>query len=215
MPTAAAPSLSYDITSKPLRSSRAFRHLPPRPLRAVHAHRSPPPPLQRLRLPLAQTPDPTHRRPPPAREILRLPLPNGPALPPRAGSSTPRSRARSSAPQPSKTATRTRVRRARAEGARRGLLQAFRAARVRGRAERVGGAIARQTLLRNSIPGTKAIGVHYDQIFLRHGEPTAITAWVPIGDMRGADVSGEEPRAGEEQFSRKTGCRRRRPNTPS
>lgn len=88
MPTAAAPSLSYDITSKPLRSSRAFRHLPPRPLRAVHAHRSPPPPLQRLRLPLAQTPDPTHRRPPPAREILRLPLPNGPALPPRAGSST-------------------------------------------------------------------------------------------------------------------------------
>ena len=37
--------------------------------------------------------------------------------------------------------------------------------------------------MRNNIPGTKAIGVHYDQIFLRHGEPTAITAWVPIGDV--------------------------------
>jgi hypothetical protein len=42
----------------------------------------------------------------------------------------------------------------------------------------------RRTLLRNNIPGTKAIGVHYDQIFLRHGEPTSITAWVPIGDVK-------------------------------
>lgn len=41
----------------------------------------------------------------------------------------------------------------------------------------------RRTLLRNNIPGTHAIGVHYDQIFLRHGEPTAVTAWVPIGDV--------------------------------
>lgn len=41
----------------------------------------------------------------------------------------------------------------------------------------------KRTLLRNNIPGTKAIGVHYDQIFLRHGEPTSITAWVPIGDV--------------------------------
>ncbi|KAI5778285.1 phytanoyl-CoA hydroxylase [Geopyxis carbonaria] len=41
----------------------------------------------------------------------------------------------------------------------------------------------RRTLLRNNLPGTKAIGVHYDQIFLRHGEPTAVTAWVPIGDI--------------------------------
>lgn len=40
-----------------------------------------------------------------------------------------------------------------------------------------------RTLLRNNIPGTKAIGVHYDQIFLRHGEPTSITVWVPIGDI--------------------------------
>ncbi|KAK3642600.1 hypothetical protein LTR56_010648 [Elasticomyces elasticus] len=37
-----------------------------------------------------------------------------------------------------------------------------------------------RTLLRNNVPGNKAIGVHYDQ----YGEPTAITAWVPIGDIR-------------------------------
>ena len=40
-----------------------------------------------------------------------------------------------------------------------------------------------RTLLRNNTPGNKAIGVHYDQIFLRHGEPTSVTAWVPIGDV--------------------------------
>lgn len=40
-----------------------------------------------------------------------------------------------------------------------------------------------RTLLRNNIPNTKAIGVHYDQIFLRCGEPTSITAWVPMGDI--------------------------------
>lgn len=41
----------------------------------------------------------------------------------------------------------------------------------------------RRTLLRNNTPGNKAIGVHYDQIFLRHGEDTSVTAWVPIGDV--------------------------------
>lgn len=41
-----------------------------------------------------------------------------------------------------------------------------------------------RTLLRNNIPGTKAIGVHYDQIFLRYGEPTSVTVWVPMGDIR-------------------------------
>lgn len=40
-----------------------------------------------------------------------------------------------------------------------------------------------RTLLRNNIPGNRAIGVHYDQIFLRHGEATAVTAWAPIGDV--------------------------------
>lgn len=41
----------------------------------------------------------------------------------------------------------------------------------------------RRTLLRNNTPGNKAIGVHYDQIFLRHGEDTSVTAWVPMGDV--------------------------------
>ncbi|EED15897.1 conserved hypothetical protein [Talaromyces stipitatus ATCC 10500] len=40
-----------------------------------------------------------------------------------------------------------------------------------------------RSLLRNNVPGTKPIGVHYDQIFLRYGEPTSVTAWVPIGDI--------------------------------
>lgn len=42
----------------------------------------------------------------------------------------------------------------------------------------------RRTLLRNNIPGAKPIGVHYDQIFLRQGEPTSVTAWVPMGDIK-------------------------------
>jgi phytanoyl-CoA hydroxylase len=41
----------------------------------------------------------------------------------------------------------------------------------------------RRTLLRNNTPGNNAIGVHYDQIFLRHGEDTSVTAWVPLGDV--------------------------------
>ncbi|KAK7537317.1 phytanoyl-CoA hydroxylase [Phyllosticta citribraziliensis] len=41
----------------------------------------------------------------------------------------------------------------------------------------------KRTLLRNNTPGNKAIGVHYDQIFLRYGEPTSVTAWVPMGDV--------------------------------
>lgn len=40
-----------------------------------------------------------------------------------------------------------------------------------------------RSLLRNNTPGQHAIGVHYDQIFLRYGEPTALTVWVPIGDI--------------------------------
>lgn len=41
----------------------------------------------------------------------------------------------------------------------------------------------KRTLLRNNTPGNKAIGVHYDQLFMRYGEPTSVTAWVPIGDV--------------------------------
>lgn len=40
-----------------------------------------------------------------------------------------------------------------------------------------------RSLLRNNTPVNKAIGVHYDQIFLRAGDPTSVTAWVPIGDI--------------------------------
>ncbi|KAI1407889.1 hypothetical protein F5Y13DRAFT_173702 [Hypoxylon sp. FL1857] len=40
-----------------------------------------------------------------------------------------------------------------------------------------------RSLLRNNTPHNKAIGVHYDQIFLRHGEDTSVTAWVPMGDI--------------------------------
>lgn len=42
----------------------------------------------------------------------------------------------------------------------------------------------RRSLLRNNTPGNKAVGVHYDQIFMRHGEATSVTAWVPIGDIK-------------------------------
>jgi len=41
-----------------------------------------------------------------------------------------------------------------------------------------------RTLLRNNVPKSTPIGVHYDQIFLRYGEPTSLTAWVPIGDIK-------------------------------
>ncbi|KAI0376773.1 hypothetical protein F5Y04DRAFT_265724 [Hypomontagnella monticulosa] len=40
-----------------------------------------------------------------------------------------------------------------------------------------------RSLLRNNTPHNKAIGVHYDQIFLRHGDDTSMTAWVPMGDV--------------------------------
>ncbi|KAJ6157051.1 hypothetical protein N7497_005936 [Penicillium chrysogenum] len=36
----------------------------------------------------------------------------------------------------------------------------------------------------NNLPKSKPIGVHYDQIFLRYGDPTSITAWVPMGDIK-------------------------------
>ncbi|KAK7432450.1 hypothetical protein QQZ08_001015 [Neonectria magnoliae] len=40
-----------------------------------------------------------------------------------------------------------------------------------------------RSLLRCSVPGGETTPVHYDQIFLRAGPPTSITAWVPIGDV--------------------------------
>lgn len=68
----------------------------------------------------------------------------------------------------------------------------------------------KRTLLRNNTPGNKAIGVHYDQSFLRYGEPTALTAWVPMGDISleggGLIYLEDGVRLGEEienDFSRK------------
>lgn len=43
--------------------------------------------------------------------------------------------------------------------------------------------LLRRSLLRNNIPRTKAIGVHYDQIFLRWGDLSNLTAWCPMGDI--------------------------------
>ncbi|KAM0326536.1 hypothetical protein ACHAQA_006405 [Verticillium albo-atrum] len=68
----------------------------------------------------------------------------------------------------------------------------------------------RRSLLRNNTPGNRAIGVHYDQTFMRHGEPTSVTAWVPMGDVRlegggliyleGGDQLGQEI---EEDFAQR------------
>ncbi|KAF2175849.1 hypothetical protein K469DRAFT_683411 [Zopfia rhizophila CBS 207.26] len=40
-----------------------------------------------------------------------------------------------------------------------------------------------RSLLRCAMPGGETTPVHYDQIFLRAGPPTSVTAWVPIGDV--------------------------------
>ena len=41
-----------------------------------------------------------------------------------------------------------------------------------------------RSLFRCNIPFTKPIGVHYDQIFLRQGDITNITAWCVMGDIK-------------------------------
>ena len=73
----------------------------------------------------------------------------------------------------------------------------------------------KRTLLRNNCPTNRAIGVHYDQIFLRHGEPTSVTAWVPLGDialtgggiiyMEGGNELGEEIEAEFAEKARRAG----------
>ncbi|BEI83097.1 hypothetical protein CcaverHIS002_0309650 [Cutaneotrichosporon cavernicola] len=44
--------------------------------------------------------------------------------------------------------------------------------------------IFKRQIWRTNFPHARgqSIGVHYDHIFLRHGPPTALTAWVPVGD---------------------------------
>ncbi|MCJ1391186.1 hypothetical protein MMC18_004048 [Xylographa bjoerkii] len=41
-------------------------------------------------------------------------------------------------------------------------------------------------LLRHNVPQSLSTGIHYDQLFLRAGDPVFITAWVPIGDCSAA-----------------------------
>jgi len=42
--------------------------------------------------------------------------------------------------------------------------------------------LLRRATLRCNVPGAETTPVHYDQIFLRAGPPTSITAWIPLGD---------------------------------
>ena len=42
--------------------------------------------------------------------------------------------------------------------------------------------LVKRALLRHNCPGSLSTGIHYDQIYLRAGEPEFLTAWVPIGD---------------------------------
>ncbi|KAL6717702.1 hypothetical protein ACLMJK_005617 [Lecanora helva] len=51
-------------------------------------------------------------------------------------------------------------------------------------------AVLKRGLLRHNVPGSKCpSGIHYDQLFLRAGDPVFVTAWVPIGDCA-ADGGG-------------------------
>lgn len=51
-------------------------------------------------------------------------------------------------------------------------------------------AVLKRGLLRHNVPGSKCpSGIHYDQLFLRAGDPAFVTAWVPIGDCA-ADGGG-------------------------
>ena len=41
----------------------------------------------------------------------------------------------------------------------------------------------RRQILRTNMPQAKsATSVHYDQLFFRYAPPSAVTAWIPIGD---------------------------------
>ncbi|RDW72212.1 hypothetical protein BP5796_08246 [Coleophoma crateriformis] len=42
--------------------------------------------------------------------------------------------------------------------------------------------LLQRSIFRPNIPGGDTTPVHYDQIYLRAGPPTALTAWVPLGD---------------------------------
>ncbi|KAB8222349.1 hypothetical protein BDV33DRAFT_229624 [Aspergillus novoparasiticus] len=66
-----------------------------------------------------------------------------------------------------------------------------------------------RTLLRAFVPDSELTPVHFDQMYLRAGPPTSLTAWVPIGDisleggglmyLEGSTDIGQKT---EEEFSR-------------
>lgn len=43
--------------------------------------------------------------------------------------------------------------------------------------------ILKRGLIRHNVPGSKCpSGIHYDQLFLRAGDPVFVSAWIPLGD---------------------------------
>ncbi|KAF2021478.1 hypothetical protein BU24DRAFT_487890 [Aaosphaeria arxii CBS 175.79] len=69
-----------------------------------------------------------------------------------------------------------------------------------------------RTMLRAFVPNSELTPVHYDQMYLRGGPPTSLTAWVPIGDvsLEGGGLmylqnSDDIGRATEEEFARNAG----------
>lgn len=50
--------------------------------------------------------------------------------------------------------------------------------------------LLKRGLIRHNVPGSKCpSGIHYDQLFLRAGDPVFVTAWIPMGDCA-ADGGG-------------------------
>lgn len=69
-----------------------------------------------------------------------------------------------------------------------------------------------RSMLRAFVPNSELTPVHYDQMYLRGGPPTSLTAWVPIGDvsLEGGGLmylekSDDIGRATEEEFARNAG----------
>jgi phytanoyl-CoA hydroxylase len=69
-----------------------------------------------------------------------------------------------------------------------------------------------RSMLRAFVPNSELTPVHYDQMYLRGGPPTSLTAWVPIGDvsLEGGGLmylekSDDIGRATEEEFACKAG----------
>ena len=58
--------------------------------------------------------------------------------------------------------------------------------------------ILNRGLMRHNVPGSRCpSGIHYDQLFLRAGDPVFLTAWLPIGDcepmVAGSCISKTQP----------------------